>query len=451
MKRFSMHRIVYFVITFLLSLPFLLLMVFSISTYYNDTKTLVQCIFFTVGFVLWPMIILIYLGFADFIYGYRIAAKEIPKEIYPIHRVFHVFALVNTYLLVFFLFMLPISWNWVVFGVILFLFLPPTVTFWFLTFIYKMFHPLYDREIERKEANKTEKIQREVARKAEQEKKAFDKKVQAEKNRQDVESRKNRLEHKRAQKQKERDHKRQEFKNKREKNQEKRNAKRAFRKAKRKYKKDVRSYEKLIQKYKKEREEVREELRKNRWRKIGGILVNEKEGLISFNEKEYRYSEIKSTKLIRETHTERASYNWHSGSSKRHPSIGGMLVGAVFAGFIGAMLGGNSRSRTSHSGYSGGHTSYDRICHYLAVKVTLGNDIQDIVFIQGGKNEASVRFRELLHDAEITKQELDRLSRTPEPQDTIFVEDEPEYRAADMRVKDLEKYFNELKQRGPQV
>ncbi len=459
MKRFSIFRIVYFVLALLLMMLFLLFAVASIGVYGNDLKMMFSGLLISIAFFLWPAIIFVYLGLIDFIYGYKILSREIPEGKYPIHIWFHALAIINTYLLVFFVTLIFSYFDTLLLAVTLFLFFPPTVLFWFLTFIYRIFHSLYDWKLNRKEIRRSEKIRKSEVREIEKQRKSKereareeDRKVQDEKDRVDAEYRKKQREYYKNQQQQSKYQQQEAHKLEREQKQKERKVEKSIRASERKYKKDLRSYEKLIKKYKKERDKVREELKKNRWKKIGGIMVNEKEGRVSFCDSEYRYSDIKGTKLLRETHTERDSYNWHSGSSKRHPSILGMLVGAIFAGFIGAILGGNSRSRTYHSGYSGGHSTYDKKCHYLAVKVTLTTDIKDIVFIKGsGISEMSKWFRELLHDAEITKQELDRLSRTPEPRNIMPVESEPEYQNADKRVKDLEAYYYEFKRRGPQL
>ena len=203
----------------------------------------------------------------------------------------------------------------------------------------------------------------------------------------------------------------------------------------RKYQKRIKDIEKEKDDFLKTRQSKIRNIEYSRWESLayGKIKINKTEGKIIIENQMFLFSSVKGAEINIQTGFRMETRE--KLNSKKHPSIGGAIVGGAFAGPVGAVVGGVGFGKTKTKGKTVSNSI--PTCTHIGVIVNIDGFPLEVTLISSQIDKNSTRYSSTVNEAQEIISKLRLISKTPVPQKFIRVEEE-------QAIKDIDKKIEEI-------
>ncbi|MGB4984725.1 MAG: zinc ribbon domain-containing protein [Erysipelotrichaceae bacterium] len=196
----------------------------------------------------------------------------------------------------------------------------------------------------------------------------------------------------------------------------------------------IKTYENNILTLEKRRAKAIKKIEEARWVNIGNrFAYNMTEGIVKFNQSVVPFSSIKSVKI----NCQNASRTEiiETGTSKKHISLGGGVVGADILRPLGAVIGGAALGKTTTKAKS--TVNSVSTCTHLGVLIDINNDAsKEIVLLLSTVDTSDIKYRDAYSTAYQIAEKLRYLSSLPVPTQFLKVEEEESVKKYDIQIKE---------------
>lgn len=213
-----------------------------------------------------------------------------------------------------------------------------------------------------------------------------------------------------------------------------------------KYKKNVIQCEETVKKLEIARINEINRINSLRWQSVGKgkLKYNLIEGKININESIYLFSDIKSAEINKDD-----SYRLVTtvtNKSKKHFAVGKSLIGKIFYGNVGGVVGSTmGNTKTSSNSVSDSIP----VCNHIGVIVNIDDFKYEISILNKSVDQSSSIYESSLRDANEIVSKLHYLAKQPVPKTFLKVEDEQTVLEIGKSIARAQKDLEMVKEKKP--